>query len=283
MLNVLRRLLREIREGSAELYYFLLPTLALDANDHQLIKRLAEFLPFPRQKHRLMVNPQIFDRCFRRLAAHESVNEGAVRNLRNKLGFSHTADNILPVSTLDLPLKMTVVIVPKGKPAVRSRLVSTDESALAVEIVGDPGTTPAEGPVTAYFQNRAGFFSFATRIASKEGRILRLDHSGTIKRYQRRRHARKKLRLPVFIQSYRSNSPPYNSTLIDLSGGGASLQNPNRRFAIDQQVELSFTPKDEQFHVLGQVVRVSKGGEVIHVEFQALEESDKEFIVRSVF
>ena len=76
-----RRLQKEIRESSSELYYFLLPTLALDGRDHQLIKHLAEFLPFPQQKHRIMVNPRIFDFCARRLLAARPDNRGAVADL----------------------------------------------------------------------------------------------------------------------------------------------------------------------------------------------------------
>lgn len=278
-----RRLQREMRESSSELYYFLLPTLALDGNDHQLIKRLAGFLPFPQQKHRLLVNPQIFDECAGHLLAEQRIEQEAIRNLRSKLGFPKNANNFLPGSSLDLPLDMPVIIVQKGKPTVRGRLISSVESSIGIEIEGEPSTAPADGPINVYFQNRAGFFSFSTRVASREEKILRIDHSDKIKRYQRRRNARKQLRLPVFIQPYQGTSAPLKAVLLDLSGGGASLQNPNRTFRIDQQVELSFGPQGEKFHVLGQVVRVSRGGQIIHVEFQALEEADRERIVRSVF
>jgi hypothetical protein len=278
-----RRLQREMRESSAELYYFLLPTLALDGNDHQLIKRLADFLPFPQQKYRLMVNPQIFDFCAFRLVAAGQVDEAAVSDLRSKLGFPKHTEDFLPVSSLDLPVELPVVLVRKGKPAVRGRLISNTESSMDIEIEGDPGSAPQDGPIEVYFQNRAGFFSFATRIAAREERILRLTHSDNINRYQRRRYTRKQLRLPVFIQPYHGTLAPLKSLLMELSGGGASLQNPQSSFRVDQQVELSFVPHGEKFHILGQVVRVSKGGQMIHVEFQALADADRERIIHSVF
>jgi len=275
-----RRLHREMRESSAELYYFLLPTLALDGNDHQLIKRLAGFLPFPQQKYRVMVNPQIFDFCAFRLVAAGKVDETAVRDLRSKLGFPKHTEDFLPVSSHDLPVELPVVMVQKGKPAVRGRLISNTESSMDIEMEGEPGSAPEDGPLNVYFQNRAGFFSLATRIAAREARILRLDHADKINRYQRRRYARRQLRLPVFIQPYRSTSTPFKSVLVELSRGGASLQNPDRIFRVDQQVELSFAPHGEKFHLLGQVVRVSKGGQMIHMEFQALAEADRERIGR---
>jgi hypothetical protein len=294
-----RRLQREMRESSSELYYFLLPTLALDGEDHQLIKRLSEFLPFPQQKHRIMVNPRIFDFCARRLIAARPGEQKAVRSLRDKLGFPKNAEVLLPVSTRDLPLDMTVVVVQKGNPPVRARVIAKDEASLSVELQGQASEAPAAGqaavaaagaaaapaaiPISVYFQNRAGFFSFSTRITAREDQVLRLDHSDAIRRYQRRRYARKQLRLPVFIHPYEGSSAPLKSVLVELSGGGASLQNPNRAFKADQQVELSFAPHGEKFHVLGRIVRVSKGGQVVHVEFQALEETERKRISHSVF
>jgi hypothetical protein len=295
-----RRLQREIRESSSELYYFLLPTLALDGKDHQLIKHLAEFLPFPQQKHRIMVNPRIFDFCARRLLAVRPEKQGAVTDLRSKLGFPQMAEDLLPGSTRDLPLDMPVILVRKGSPPLRGSLIAKDESSLSAEIQGKAGEGPAAGPapstapdvpfdplagqaaipVSVYFQNRAGFFGFPTRITVREERVYRLEHSDKIKRYQRRRYTRRQLRLPVFIQPYGGTSTPLKTVLIELSGGGASLQNPDRAFTIDQQVELSFAPQGEKFHVLGRIVRLSKRGRVVHVEFQALDEAERERIGR---
>jgi hypothetical protein len=275
-----RRLRRELRESSSELYYFLLPTLALDGEDHRFIKRLSEFLPFPQQRHRIMVNPGIFDFCARRLVAARPEEKNAVADLRSKLGFPQYALDFLPVSTRDLPLDLPLVLVQKGNPPVRGRLVAGDESSLSVEIQGQASVPPVSGPLNVYFQNRAGFFSFSTTIAVREEGILRLGHCDRIKRFQRRRYARKQLRLPVFIHPYQGTSAPLESVLMELSGGGASLQNPNRTLKVDQPVELSFAPRGEKFHVSGRITRVSKDGQVIHVEFQALEEKERERICR---
>jgi c-di-GMP-binding flagellar brake protein YcgR len=134
-----------------------------------------------------------------------------------------------------------------------------------------------------YFQNRAGFFSFTSRITEKDDRLIHVQHSDQIKRYQRRRYTRRRIRLPVFIQPYLGTSAPRKSILLELGGGGASLQNPGKSFQVEQQVELSFAPRGNEFHVLGQIVRISRGGQVIHVEFQALDEAERMRISHSVF
>ena len=281
-----RTLLRELRVSSAEVYYFLLPTLALNGNDHQLIKRLAAFLPFPQQKHRIMINAQIFDACARRLVAEEQADEADLRNLRKKLGFPAGTEDFLPVSSLDLPVDLPVLVVQKGKSAVRGSVVSNTESSLAIMIDDDSASPLINGPTNVYFQNRAGFFTFATEVVGRDDRVIRLQHCERIKRYQRRRFSRRQVRLPVFVRPYQGphqgGSRAIKSVLIDLSGGGASLRNPGQQFRVEQQVELSFAPHGEKFHVLAQVVRVSRGGDVIHVEFKALEESARDRIVRSI-
>ena len=285
-----RTLLRELRVSSAEVYYFLLPTLALNGNDHQLIKRLAAFLPFPQQKHRIMINAQIFDACARRLVAEEQADEADLRNLRKKLGFPAGTEDFLPVSSLDLPVDLPVLVVQKGKSAVRGSVVSNTESSLAIMIDDDSASPLINGPTNVYFQNRAGFFTFATEVVGRDDRVIRLQHCERIKRYQRRRFSRRQVRLPVFVRPYQGpyqgphqgGSRAIKSVFVDLSGGGASLRNPGQLFRVEQQVELSFAPHEEKFHVLAQVVRVSRGGDVMHVEFQALDESARDRLVRSI-
>jgi len=277
-----RTLLIELRESSAEVYYFLLPTLGLDGNDHQLIKRMAAFQPFPQQKNRIMLNPQIFDACAQRLIAEEKDTEALIRKLRKKLGFPPGAEGILPISSRDLPRDFPVLLVQKRKPAVQGVVVSNTESFLGIMIKDDTASSLVNGPVNLYFQNRAGFFTFTTKVTGRDGLVIHIEHSEQLKRYQRRKYLRKKVQLPVFIRLYQGGARAVKSVFLDLSGGGASLRNPGQQFQAEQQIELSFAPPGEKFNVLARIVRVSRDGEVIHVEYQALEQSARERIVRSI-
>lgn len=277
-----RKLRRELRVGSAEIYYFLLPTLALDGNDHQLIKRMAAFLPFPKQKHRIMVNSQIFDTCARQLAAKKQVDESDLRSLRKKLGFLTSAEGILPVSSLDLPVDLPVLLVQKGKPSFHGSVVSNTETSLGIMANDDSASPLIKAPINVYFQNRAGFFTFVTQVTGRDDLVILLNHSERIKRYQRHRYSRKRMQLPVFVRPSHSSSRAFKSNFVDLSDGGASLRNPGHRFKVEQQIELSFTPCRERFHVSAQVVRVSSGGDLMHVEFHALSGTERDSIVRSI-
>lgn len=277
-----RKLSRELRVSSAEIYYFLLPTLALDGNDHQLIKRMAAFLPFPKQKHRIMVNTQIFDSCARRLASKKQVDDSDLSNLRKKLGFLTSSEGILPASSLDLPVDLPVLLVQKGKPSLHGSVVSNTKTSLGI-MVDDDATSPLiEAPINVYFQNRAGFFTFATQVSGRDDLVIHLNHSERIKRYQRRRYSRKRVQLPVFVRPCHSGSRALKSNFVDLSGGGASLRNPGQRFHVEQQIELSFSPRGERFQVSAQVVWISKGGDLMHVEFHALTGPERDRIVRSI-
>jgi len=179
---------------------------------------------------------------------------------------------------VDLP----VFVVQKGRPAVRGSVVSNTASSLAIMIDEDSASPTINGAANVYFQNRAGFFTFATEVAGRDDRVIRLQHCEQIKRYQRRRYSRRQVRFPVFVRPYQGGSRAFRSVFVDLSGGGASLRNPGRQFQVEQQVELSFSPHGEKFHVLAQVLRVSRGGDVMHVEFQALEESARGRIAHSI-
>lgn len=277
-----RKLHRELRVSSDEIYYFLLPTLALDRNDHQLIKRMAAFLPFPKQKYRIMVNTQIFDTCARRLAAKKQVDESDLRNLRKKLGFLTSAEGILPVSSLDLPIDLPVLLVQKGKPSLHGSVVSNTKTSLGIMVDDDSASRLIKAPINVYFQNRAGFFTFTSQVTGRDDLVILLNHSERIKRYQRRRYSRKRVQLPVFVRPSHRDSRALKSTIVDLSGGGASLRNPGQRFQVEQKIELSFVPRGERFHVSAQVVRVSRGGDLMHVEFHALNGTERDRIVRAI-
>jgi len=277
-----RTMRRELERSSAEIYYFLLPTLALDADDHRLIKRMAAFLPFPQQKHRIMVNAQVFDRCARRLIATEEVEPGVLNSLRGKLGFPADIEDFMPLSSRDLVAEVPVLVVQEGRPAVRGRVISVGEACVEIQTEDNAAAIRTDGAVVVYFQNRAGFFTFETSIESIEQQLLRLAHSQHIKRYQRRRYSRKNVKLPVFVRPYQSGAKSLKSIMFDLSGGGASVRNPSGRLQVDQQVELSFAPGVEKFHVLGQIVRTSNAGALIHIEFQALDSTARDRMIRAI-
>jgi c-di-GMP-binding flagellar brake protein YcgR len=147
------------------------------------------------------------------------------------------------------------------------------------EIASGP---PPASPVTVVFQNRAGVFSFRTRVRSAEGGVLRLDQVEGLQRTQRRRYYRRRLRLPVKVQT-REGEPPLESQLLDLGGEGASLVNPGRRLSAGDLAELAFRVGGESFRLTAEVLRVSRDGQVLHVRFHGLRDADRDRLLGILF
>ena len=190
-----RKLGKELQRSSEEVYYSLLPSLALNAEEHGLLKRLAAYLTPPQQRHRLVTNPQVFAGCAARFLHDEPGEGSAVARLQAKLGFH----DLQPA--VDLP------------------------------------------------------------------------------RHWRREHLRKKVRLPVSVRQAEGTGQPVKSVLVDLSGGGASLRNPEARFKASDRLELTFAPDARALTVPARVLRTSRSGAVLHVRFDGLPPPSRQRIV----
>jgi len=273
-----RRLQREISRSSEEVYYNLLPTLGLDAEDHALIKRLAAYLIGPQQKHRLLTNHQVFDGCASRFLRRSSRDTAAVERLRAKLGFQLEAGNELPETTRDLPTGQPLVVA-----KARGRVISSTAGALVVWLDGNQEFPPDGIPFLVHFQNKAGLFSFSTRVLQQdelESNIVQLEHAETLERISRRENFRQRISLPVAVRLREGNAPPVESELVDLSGGGASHRNPKARFKVPDALELAFTAVDGKITDPAKVLRTSRNGAVLHVRFEGLAPQNREHIVQ---
>jgi len=274
-----KRLRRELSHTFDEVYYHLLPTLSLDRNDHEIIKSMAMFLPYSQQRYRILLDPQAFDDCAGQLIRRGQADEPELKKLRDKLGFLDLRKDIIPASTADIAPGMPLLIRPKGAPAIRGEISGSTPEALLINARQKTASVLKSVPVTVYFQNRAGFFSFVSTVETKDEHTLALRHSETIKRYQRRRDSRKRMRLPIFVRLDRSDKKPMESTLVDLSAGGARLSNPLKMFKAPDRIWLSFASDVNSFSVAAHVVWTSKNGETIHVQFESVNDSLRQRIV----
>lgn len=196
-----RTLRRELQRSSEEVYYNLLPSLALNAEEHGLLKRLAVHLTPPQQRHRLVTNPQVFARCAEHFLREAPGEGAAVTRLQTKLGF------------LPAPGDMDL------RPAVK------------------------------------------------------------LPRHMRREHLRERVQLPAAIRVAGGAAKPLESALIELSGGGASLGNPENRFRAMDHLALTFSPDAQPLTVAARVLRTSRNGAMLHVRFEGLPPSSRERIV----
>ncbi len=243
------------------------------------------------RKLRLLASPAAFNRAAARLGA-EAPEQATLAELRLKLGFRARNPERAPAASSELPEGLPVLLLwsaaagrlrPAGSQHRLAAEVSGQEAQALVLVPREPAAPPRPGsPVRVVFQNRAGVFSFDTRIRSSAGGVLRLEQVEKLQRTQRRRYYRRRLRLPVQVQ-LREGEPPLPSQLLDLGGDGASLANPGRKLSAGDLPELTFRAGGESFRLSAEVLRVSRGAQVLHVRFHGLRDVDRDRLLGVLF
>jgi hypothetical protein len=260
------------------------------------------------RKLRLLSSPAAFNRAAARLgaAAQEATGEATLAELRLKLGFQARNPERAPSASSELPEGLPVLLAWSAaagglraassglraassglRPAGGRRRLAAEvgaQEAEALVLVPREGAAgpPAGSPVTVVFQNRAGLFSFNTKVRSAAGGVLRLEQVERLQRTQRRKYYRRRLRLPVQVL-LREGEPPLPSQLLDLGGDGASLVNPQKSLSAGDLPELAFRMGRESFRLTAEVLRVSRDGRVLHVRFHGLRDADRDRLLGILF
>jgi len=235
------------------------------------------------RKLRLLASPAAFNRAVAK--GRDAPAESSLAELRLKLGFQAVNPERAPSASSELPEGLPVLLVwaaAGGRRRLAAELGAQEARALVL-VPRDGAAGPSPGsPVTVVFQNRAGLFSFDTVVRSAAGGVLRLDQVERLRRTQRRKYYRRRVRLGVQVL-LREGQPPLASQLLDLGGDGASLVNPQRKLSAGDLPELSFRVGGESFRLTAEVLRLSRGGQVLHVRFHGLRDADRDRLLGILF
>ncbi len=206
--------------------------------------------------------------------------EAQVRDLSGKLVQIH--DRVTFTSTRELPVGLPLLVAHKDGVRLRGTIDAHTQEHLVVQLEGGERSVHLHAPVSVLFHNRQGLFTFPSWVSGRSGRSLYLRHSAAVSRYQRRHHLRSRVELPVFVKRYQAEMEPLQSTLIDVSGGGASLHNPMGQFEAGQILELAFTPGHRELNITARVLRSSADGRILHTRFESLSDSERDHIEEQV-
>jgi hypothetical protein len=278
-----RRARRQFNRRARDIIERLMQKLDLDAEETQLLERLVRYLEPGDSAQALLFNHHVFDACARRMYKAESVSEATLNALRLKIGFRITKEEEVPSSTAELPAGSPLLLALNGGPRVRGAILAQGPGAMLVKL--DPGgPPPAQGMgVTVYFHNSAGIFSFPTRVTDLNEDAVFLEHSSAITHQQRRKYYRKRESLPVYLAPLSGDAPPLETMLLDLSGGGAALENPRGMLKKGDMIQLSFSPRREKVTLAARVLRLSRNGKVANVRFESLSEAERNRIMGFIF
>ena len=85
---------------------------------------------------------------------------------------------------------------------------------------------------------------------------------------QRREKVRKKVDILARVAHVDHREHEYKARIHDIGSGGASIENPDKLFHTGNDLKISFTLHDKEYHdIPAEVVRVSSSGRMIHVSF----------------
>jgi hypothetical protein len=277
-----RARLRQMR-NAAEMYEHLVRQLGLSRSERELADRLSGCCQPPEKKYLVLLHQHTFDACAAKLREREAIAEMTLAALRLKLDFTAHRPEDVPASSTELPRGMRVVLAEKGRAGMKGRVTRQDPEALVVTMEGGSALPSRGVPLSVYFHNRAGLFAFLTHAHRITGRDVFLDHSEAVKRSQRRRYYRRRIQIAVEVAPEDQSDEALPAVLADLSGGGASLQNPGLAAEPGSRLRLTFAPRGARLSVTGRVMRTSAGGRLLHLQFEGLSEAARDRVIGLVF
>jgi c-di-GMP-binding flagellar brake protein YcgR len=280
-----KRLKRKVTQSHRK-FETALKKLSLTPSESDLLQKLYQCLPdWETKKHLLLASQSLFNLCASRLMCDQEVEEATLSSLRIKLGFRRQSAEKQIRSTVLLPTQIYLLIVQRETKKFYGKILISNTEGLVIEISDRHIIAPGVGTnLTCYFKTKSGTFHFKTNVLSLNGHTFRIAHSEKIERSQRRRYYRVKLFLEALIRLAGSEESLTPTPIVDLSGGGATLINPDRRFREGDDVQIVFETAEigTKYSIVGEIIRLSKDGGVIHLSFGPLNESTRDRLISFV-
>lgn len=276
---------REEQERRAEAYFRkLIQDKQLTEAEARTVEELSQFLNSKLKRYMLLQHQSIFNACAEAAIEQEVISETRIAALRVRLGFAGRKFDAPPDSSAQIPEGSSVLLIREGEPSVRGKVLAPEPTHFRVRVDTERRPFASGSTVEVLYQDNSGLYTFVTPVKGYRENVLYMEHTERLSRVQRRQYYRRDISLPVFVKPAGSNEKFVESRFLDLGGGGASLENPGNRFERGAGLELSFHPSSsEPLNVVGHVVRTSKRGAVLHVNFEHLKETTRDSIYRLLF
>jgi c-di-GMP-binding flagellar brake protein YcgR len=258
----------------------------LKAVEINVLERMAEELPGGRlRKHVLVTDENAYDRAAYNLIHEDVVSEELAAAIRLKLGFEHAAEDEAVYTTAELPKGKHLYLVDGYGNRSHALLDDLTPDAVFLKVNTVKSDMPAGGKLRVYFRQKSGVYTFITRVIQTHDDIIACTHSDKIKREQRRDYYRKEVEEKIAVEGMKPGaSNSFNAKTYDLGGGGAKLENPERRFGSGDTLLLTLpVDSEETLQVRGDVVKTSRDDNILHVQFKNISEAERDKIIGYIF
>jgi hypothetical protein len=241
----------------------------LDQDDIAFIKRLLPYLQRQNTVHLLVTNQTVFARCVQKLALKEDLPQKRVGRLRLKLGFGPREEGKPISSTTEIPDNQELTVDSDKFNAFEGVVTGRTPDFLIIRRKEGNFLPGIGSEIVLNFQRKEGHYMLNTTVETIEEHAVGIPHSENVKMTQYRKFFRKNLNTEIGIRIGGSNVNYTKTLLIELSGGGASVQNPKKMFRKGEDVEL-YIRDQPPLKLLGEVIRLSSDGDVLHLSFPVL-------------
>ena len=172
------------------------------------------------------------------------------------------------------------VAVQQGSFQARGTIADVEEGTFTLWVLGEEDQFDDSREASFVLLSRSGTYQFDSGFRKLPDGTLVVDRPAQSLRSQRRRFDRYPARLPVNVARLNDDAQLTAATITELSGGGATVTDPERVFDERQVLELSFEAGGNNYTVAGRVVRADDGA--LHVRFEAMTDQKRLEIAESV-
>jgi hypothetical protein len=181
-----------------------------------------------------------------------------------------------------VPASGMPVAISQENVQARGTIADVAEHSFTIWVLNDCDDLDEEEPASVLLLSRSGPYHFSARLQKAEDGTLIVERPARIVRDQKRRFGRYAASLPAIVKPYLGDEQVAEVTIREMSGGGATITNPDGRFDMGNVLELSFTTGRSHYTVAGRVVRTSNAGDLLHIRFEAMKDQERNEIARSL-
>ncbi|MFW5688975.1 MAG: PilZ domain-containing protein [Spirochaetota bacterium] len=181
-----------------------------------------------------------------------------------------------------IPVSGMPIAVLQDQVQVRGTIAEVGANTFTVWVLDANDELDSERTASFMLLSRSGPYTFEAPMEKADDGSLVVQRPHRILRNQRRRFRRRPAALSASVKRYLSSDPPDETVINDLSGGGATVMNPNHAYEVGDVLTLAFAIASRHYMVTGRVVRVSGDDHRLHVRFEAMKDQQRQEIAESV-
>lgn len=268
------------RGGTRSPVLSLPPGIRLGTVEEMVLSRLGWLFRNPNQRFKLLTDREMFLKAARRALKEGFATERELLGLARAAGLSIDKIDPTAMSTLKLPSGVEVSVADHAMKSGAGALVTNHPDALRIRLkMGHTSFNPGTR-LDVVCNSSRGLYRFSSIVTGSNGKVLDLKHTDQIEAVQRRKHQRHGVQVPVELKS--SDGVVGSSRTNDLSIGGAAVKNPSRAFQIGNRITLAIGTDGSRVKVPATVVRTSRNGRVLHIQFDRPTEATRHRLFQTI-